>query len=165
MGAKKRGGGDGGGEEPKRPKSEAAEAGKLAFGDFGQKPIENDAEDGSEAGAYTRPLLSLSRVCDKGNTLHTPNTPLTHTQHGLQEPLHTPPVPYTALKLSWKVDECKPLFRGCVGRRGRRRRRGGGVGGRGLHSTTSELDLSAFYVIRGARRGCVAPVKGVLGGV
>jgi len=38
--------------------------------------------------------------------------------------------------------------------------------GRGLHSFTSQLNLSALYGIRGARRGCVARVfKGVLGGV
>jgi len=43
------------------------------------------------------------------------------------------------------------------------------VVGRGLHSSTSQLNLSAFYGIGGgiggARRGCVARVKGVLGGV
>jgi len=33
----------------------------------------------------------------------------------------------------------------------------------GLHSFTSQLNLSAFYGIRGARRGCIARVKGVLG--
>ena len=38
------------------------------------------------------------------------------------------------------------------------------VGGRGLHSSTSQLNLSALYGIGGARRGCVARVKGVLGG-
>jgi hypothetical protein len=37
--------------------------------------------------------------------------------------------------------------------------------GRALHSFTSQLNLSAFYVIGGAPRGCVARVKGVLGGV
>jgi hypothetical protein len=31
---------------------------------------------------------------------------------------------------------------------------------RGLHSFTSQLNLSAFYGIRGARRGCVARIKG-----
>ena len=35
--------------------------------------------------------------------------------------------------------------------------------GRGLHSFTSHLNLSAFYGIRGARRGFVARIKGVLG--
>jgi len=33
--------------------------------------------------------------------------------------------------------------------------------GRGLHSLTSQLNLSAFYGTGGARRGCVARVKGV----
>ena len=33
--------------------------------------------------------------------------------------------------------------------------------GRGLHSLTSRLNLSAFYGIGGAHRGCVARVKGV----
>jgi hypothetical protein len=36
---------------------------------------------------------------------------------------------------------------------------------RGLHSFTSQLNLSAFYGIGGARRSCVARVEGVLGGV
>jgi len=35
--------------------------------------------------------------------------------------------------------------------------------GRGLHSSTSQLNWSAFYGIGGARRGCVAHVKGVFG--
>jgi len=38
-------------------------------------------------------------------------------------------------------------------------------GTRGLHSFTSQLNLSAFYEIGVARRGCVARVKGVLWGV
>ena len=37
--------------------------------------------------------------------------------------------------------------------------------GRGLHSLTSQLNLSACYGIGGARMGWVARVKGVLGGV
>jgi len=37
--------------------------------------------------------------------------------------------------------------------------------GRGLHSSTFQLNLSALYGIGGARRGCVARVKGVFGGV
>ena len=36
---------------------------------------------------------------------------------------------------------------------------------RGLHSFTSQLNLSVFYGIGAARRGCVALVKGVFGGV
>jgi hypothetical protein len=43
--------------------------------------------------------------------------------------------------------------------------RGGGDevegGGRGLHSLTSQLNLSALCGIGGALRGCVAHVKGV----
>ena len=35
------------------------------------------------------------------------------------------------------------------------------AGGRGLHSSTSQLNLSTFYGIGGARRGCVARFKGV----
>jgi hypothetical protein len=59
------------------------------------------------------------------------------------------------LKLSSEVSECKPL----------------GIGifesptGRGSHSSTLQLNLSAFYDIGGARDGCVARVKGVLEGV
>ena len=37
----------------------------------------------------------------------------------------------------------------------------GVLGGRGLHSFTSQLNLSASYGIGGARRDCVARVKGV----
>jgi len=36
--------------------------------------------------------------------------------------------------------------------------------GRGLHSSTFQLDLSALYGIGGARGGCAARVKGVSGG-
>jgi len=39
------------------------------------------------------------------------------------------------------------------------------AGGRGLHSFTSQLSLSAFYGIGGALRGCEARAKGVSGGV
>ena len=35
------------------------------------------------------------------------------------------------------------------------------VGTRGLHSSTFQLNLSALYGIRGARRGCVARGRGV----
>jgi hypothetical protein len=37
--------------------------------------------------------------------------------------------------------------------------------GRGLHSSTLQLNLSALNEIGGARRGCVARVNGVVGGV
>jgi len=37
--------------------------------------------------------------------------------------------------------------------------------GRGLHSFPIQLNFRAFYGIGGARRGCVACVKGALGGV
>ena len=37
--------------------------------------------------------------------------------------------------------------------------------GRGLHSFTSQLNLSAFCALGGAPRGCVARDKGLLGGV
>jgi len=59
------------------------------------------------------------------------------------------------LRLSWKVDECKPMLHGVSAgaRRGAVRRGAGGVphggggaqvggGGRGLHSSTSHLNLS-----------------------
>jgi hypothetical protein len=41
----------------------------------------------------------------------------------------------------------------------------GGTSGRGLHSSTFQLNLSAAYGIGGGRKGCVARVKGVSGGV
>jgi hypothetical protein len=37
--------------------------------------------------------------------------------------------------------------------------------GRCSHSSASQLNLSALYKIGGARRGCVARVQGVIGGV
>jgi len=40
-----------------------------------------------------------------------------------------------------------------------------GPGARGLHSFTFQLNLSAFCGIEGARRACVAHVKGVFGGM
>jgi hypothetical protein len=40
-----------------------------------------------------------------------------------------------------------------------------GPSSRGFHSFTSQLNLCAFYGIGGARRGCVARVKVVFGGV
>jgi len=39
------------------------------------------------------------------------------------------------------------------------------LSGRGLHSFTSQLNLSSFCGMGGARRGCVARVRGVLGSV
>jgi len=39
------------------------------------------------------------------------------------------------------------------------------LSGRGLHSSTVQLNLCALYGIGGARRGCVARVKGMLVGV
>jgi hypothetical protein len=41
----------------------------------------------------------------------------------------------------------------------------GAAGGRGLHSYTFQLISSALCGIGGARRGCVARVRGVIGGV
>ena len=40
----------------------------------------------------------------------------------------------------------------------------GSAAGRGLHSFTIQLNLSALHGIGGVRRGCVARVQGVLGG-
>jgi len=39
------------------------------------------------------------------------------------------------------------------------------IPGRGLHSSTFQLNLSAFNGIGGARRDCAAQVKGLSGGV
>ena len=38
------------------------------------------------------------------------------------------------------------------------------VTGRALHSSTFQLNVSALYGIGGARRGCVARVKGIFRG-
>ena len=104
-----------------------------------------------------------------------PNTPLTWAT----QTLRAPPIPYKALKLSWTVDQCKPLELGCLKLAHLRARAlqqmqqkksggggggdGGGGAGRGLHSSTVRLNLSALCGTRGARRGCVARVKGVSG--
>jgi len=74
------------------------------------------------------------------------------------------------LKLSGNGNECKPLdpgtHFGILG--GLLYDRCGPqvtlLVGRGLHSSTPQLNLSTFYGIGGARRGCVARVKGVLRG-
>jgi len=50
------------------------------------------------------------------------------------------------------------------GRRRVRRRQAAPPAGMGLHSSTFQLNLSALYQKGGARRGCVARVKGVLRG-
>ena len=62
------------------------------------------------------------------------------------------------------MDECKPLIGGSVYRR-RAPRVQLIVHGWGLQSSTFQLNLSAFYGIGGVRRGYVARVKGVSGGV
>ena len=70
------------------------------------------------------------------------------------------------------MDECKPLVPGRlrVHRRvaahaARRAVQAPHVRGRGLHSSTFQLNLSASYGIGDALRDCEADVKGVLGGV
>ena len=84
--------------------------------------------------------LNLSPFSHTTHTLHTssPGPPPKH-------PLNASPIPHKALTLSREVDECKPLqggerhAPGGGGRaRGRRHR------GRGLHSSTSHLNLSRF---------------------
>jgi hypothetical protein len=55
-----------------------------------------------------------------------------------------------------------PMSRGCLGCIGCLSM--SAVVGRALYSFTSQLNLSTFYVIGGARRGCVAR-EGVRGGV
>ena len=46
------------------------------------------------------------------NTLDTPYQPLNTPETSPKQPLTAPPVPWNALKLSRKVDECKPLLCG-----------------------------------------------------
>jgi hypothetical protein len=68
-----------------------------------------------------------------------------------KHPLNAPPIPQKALKLSRKVDECKPLVAGMAAALKNNyapapQVDGGGTGrGRGLHSFTSELNLSRIY--------------------
>jgi hypothetical protein len=52
--------------------------------------------------------LNLSHVSHKATPYISPDTPLTRAT----QPLRAPPIPYKALKLSRKVDECKPLLSG-----------------------------------------------------
>ena len=54
------------------------------------------------------------------------------------------------------MDECKPLPSAL-------RKAAESPRSRGLHSFTFQLNLSALYEIGGARRGCVARVKGCEG--
>ena len=70
------------------------------------------------------------------------------------------------LKLSSDVSGCKPLVVGVGGDVPLKKQLDiiwsrFDVNGRGLHSSTFQLNLSALYGIGGARRGCVARVQGV----
>ena len=89
-------------------------------------------------------------------------------QLNLSSPVHRvtqlkPECVLEMLKLSSKVNECKPLRVGDAA--GRVEAGGAGVGdgavGRGLHSSTFRLNVSAFCEIGGACRGCLG---GCLGG-
>ena len=74
--------------------------------------------------------LNLSRVCHTKTpyTPYTPpNTPLTRAT----QPLRAPPIPDKALKLSRKVDECKPLPTGRMLAAAASSGGGGGGGGAG----------------------------------
>jgi len=91
----------------------------------------------------------LEPCLSQENTLHTLNTRLTRDT----QPLRAPSIPCEALKLSWKVDRCKPLpapwrWRGVPRRRRRRAPRR-----RGLHSSTFQLNLSACHGSGGVRKG------------
>ena len=59
------------------------------------------------------------------------------------------------------MDECKPLDDGPY----RLYIANFDITGRGLHSFTSQLNLSAFYGTGDARKGSVAHNKGVLWGI
>ena len=67
----------------------------------------------AKAGGYFKGLGStlfhfpgqLEPCLTHKDTLNTPNTPLTRAT----QPLRAPPIPYKALKLCLKVNECKPL--------------------------------------------------------
>ena len=59
------------------------------------------------------------------------------------------------------MDECKPLPWSAAAAPARQSQNAGPPPSKGLHSFTFQLNLSAFYDIGGARRDCVARVKGV----
>jgi len=67
--------------------------------------------------------------------------------------------PYPTQSAQVDMEVCKPLVRGLR----RWTPLGGPPSGRGLHSTTFRLNLSALHGIGGERRSCVAHVKGVSG--
>ena len=60
------------------------------------------------------------------------------------------------------MDECKPLDAGAAKQPAQVHVL---VAGRGLHSLTSQLNLSAFCGTWGAFRGCVGGVEEVSGGI
>jgi hypothetical protein len=100
----------------------------------------------------------LEPCLKQSNTLYTPpNAPSTRAT----QPLRAPPIPFKALKLSRQVDECKPLASGritwslssdCST-----------CSRQGLILVHFSAQLECFVWDRGARRGCVARNKGVLG--
>ena len=63
------------------------------------------------------------------------------------------------------MDECKPLVAGDIEAHVKYSEEEARIAGRGLRSSTSQLNLSALYGMGGARMDCAARVKGVLGGV
>ena len=60
------------------------------------------------------------------------------------------------------MDECRPLVEGNACGRIHREQHGSG---RGLHWSTFTLNVSAFYGIGSAFRGCLRSVYEVLGGI
>jgi hypothetical protein len=104
-----------------------------------------------------RPGHSLLTVCSQCTGTISPRPPPAHGVHGYtmtnQSSRATTRTSVEALVVGRARAD---TVRGAVpGQRGAR------LGGRGLHSPTSQLNLSALYGIGGARRGFVARVKGV----
>jgi len=110
-----------------------AVSGREAEGGGGGRGVEDETGMGLHSFTYQ---LNLSRVLHTKRPYTPPNTPLTRAT----QPLRAPPIPQKALKLSRKVDECKPLAGG-----GRQQHAGVGCDDRGVRV----LDVHAG----GARAG------------
>ena len=98
--------------------------------------------------------LNLSCFCHQTHPeypLVTPSYPLLPPDTSYtppKQPLDSPPIPQKAITLSRKVDECKPLDGGVPAVAGAAGAAGAvgrtSAGGRGLHSSTYQLNLSRF---------------------
>jgi hypothetical protein len=132
------------------------------------------ASSASRSADQGLPLVHFSVQPEPFLTQNTPYTPRNTPIHHLNTPslirqCTTCPTE-SAHTLSRKVDECKPLPptrtpRRRLQQRPPRPRRQRRPQTRGLHSSTFQLNISAFCGIGGALRGCLASFQEVAGGM